>query len=185
MSQIQLTGRVIGGQPFFDNGSFRKQTLIIEVQSGNYQNYYPIDFTQGDVDTLLPQVQMNGTYLFSVWVQGSQKQMTDKNGSLTAYVNLKVSAVAPAQSSLPATSPQTAPNAFQQPQQQQGGFVGQPAQQPQGFGAPQQQAPQQGFGQQEAPAPNFGGGQANPAPAQGGGFAAPAQGANPFGAPQQ
>lgn len=186
MSQIQLTGRIIGAQPFFDNGSFRKQTLIIEVLSGSYQNYYPVDFTQGDVDTLLPQVQMGGTYLFSLYVQGSQKQMTDKNGSPTAYVNLKVHAVAPAQSALPPTAQQTAPNAFQQ-QPQQGGFVGQPAQQPQqGFGAPQQQpAPQQGFGQQAAPAPNFGGAQTNTPPAQTGGFGAPVQGNNPFGAPQQ
>lgn len=182
MSQITLTGRAVNGQQLFTsaNGSFKKQTIIIEVVNGTYTSYFPLEFHNADVDTFLSsgQVQMGQTYAFTGWLQGSNQQMTDKNGQPTAYLSVKVTAVAPAQSALPNTAAQTAPNAFQQPQQQQGGFVGQPAQQ-------QQPAPQQGFGQQAAPAPNFGGGQANTAPAQGGGFAAPAQGANPFGAPQQ
>lgn len=187
MSQIQLTGRVIAGQPFFDNGSFRKQTLIIEVQSGQYQNYYPVDFTQGDIDSLLPQVQMGGTYTFTCYVQGSNKQMTDKNGSPTAYLNLKVSALAQASAGLPPTSPVTAPQQqFQQPQQQQG-FAA-PAPQQGGFGAPQQQQggfiggqPQQqaqGFGAQQAqPASGFG----TPTPAANQGFGNPPANGGGFG----
>lgn len=202
--QTQITGRVVAAAPFFDNGSFKKQTLIVEVVNGNFTSYVPVDFTQGDVDGILQQVQMNGTYQFTAWVQGSKQVMQDRNGGSTAYVSLKVSAVQQAQSQLPPTSAQTAPNAYQQQQpqqggfgapaqsqggsqqpQQQGGFVGQPQQG--SFGQPQQQQ-QNNFGQPPAQTPsfgnppaqgNFGSGDANSPQGQGGGFNAPAQA--PFG----
>lgn len=158
--QVQITGRIVAAQPLFDNGSFRKQVLILEVQSGNYVNFYPVEFTQGDIDTLLPQVQMNGTYNFTAWVQGSKNQSTDRNGQPAAYVNLKVSAVAPAQ-------------AAQAPQQQAPqGFNQAPAAQPQGFGQPAQQQAPAGFGQPAQPQQPAQGGFGAPAPQS---FGQPAQ----------
>lgn len=165
MSKVQITGKVVAGQPLFDNGSFRKQTLIIEVVNGTYTSYFPIEFHQQDVDTLLPQVQLNGTYQFDGWLQGSRNQMQDRNGQPTAYLSFKVGSVAPAQSAgLPPTTPSTAP-------QQQGGYVGPsnpaPAAQPsQGFGTPNPNQPAQGFN--NPPAQGFGNA---PAPAS-----APSQG---------
>lgn len=183
MSQISITGRVVAAQPFFSTESFRKQTLIIEVVNGNFTSYFPIDFTQANIDNVLPQVQMGGTYTFVGYVQGSKNQMQDRNGNPTAYLSISVNSVAPAASALPPTTPATAPQpGFGQPQ---GGFVGQPQQQAQpqqpavqpnqGFGAPapSQQQPQ-GFGSQ--PQQGFGAPQTTPAqgfgntPANGNGF---------------
>lgn len=195
MSQITITGRIISAQPMFTTGSFRKQTLIVEVvNNNNYVSFFPIDFQQSEIDTLLPQLQPNGTYTFTCWVQGSSPNKetnqapVDRNGQTTAYLNLKCTAVAPAQSQMPPANSQVN-------QAAQGGYVGapqqqgfaqpaqqtQPAAQPQqGFGQPQQtQAPSQGFGSQ----PQQGFGQA-PQPQQAApqGFGQPAQG---FGQPQQ
>ena len=150
MSQITIQGRIVAAPPQYSSGNFNKQTLIVEVQSGQYQQYYPLDFINADIQSLLPQVQMGGTYAFTCFVNGSSKQMTDRDNNPTAYVNLKVSGVAPAQAQAPA--------------QQQQGF-GAPQQPAQGFGAPQPaQQPQQGFGQPQAqPAPNPFGQPAQPA----------------------
>lgn len=180
MSQVTLIGTIVGSQALFDNGSFKKQTLLISVVDGQYTNFYPIDFIQNRIDTLLPQVQMGGTYQFTGYLRGSRNQMTDKLGQPTAYLNLDITAVAPAQVQLPPTSPITAP----QPQ------FGQPAQ---SFGAPQQQSQpvqQQQFGQ-----PQQGGFVGQPAPTQGfgnpqpTGFGQPAQAVqgqgSPFGQPAQ
>lgn len=175
MSQITISGKVVAGQAMYQTETFRKQTLIVEIVNGNYTSYMPIEFHQGDIDTLLPQVQLNGSYSFTCHVNGSKNMMTDRNRQPTAYLNLKVASIAPAQQQAapapvqgfgapapqqgfgqpaPAQQGFSAPAA--QPVQQgfgqpaQGGFVGgqQPAQQQQGFGAPTQAAPaQQGFGQ--------------------------------------
>lgn len=170
MSQISITGRVIAGQAMYQTDTFRKQTLIVEVVNGNYTSFYPLDFIQGDIDTLLPQVQLNGSYTFTCHVNGSSKQMTDRNGQPTAFVNLKVSGVAPAQQ-------QAAPapaQGFGAPAPQQGFGQPAPAQQ-QGFGAPAAQPSQQGFGQPTQG--GFVGGQqpAQAAPAQQGFGTPPAQ----------
>lgn len=179
MSQTTITGRIVNAQQLFtsSNGNFRKQTLILEVVNGSYTSYLPIELHNADIDNIMPTIQQNGTYTVTAYVQGSNQQMTDKNGQPTAYVSLKATSVVPAQGGgLPQTTPATAPNTFQ------GGFVGQPAQP-----AAPAVNPNQGFGNPApaAPAPNFGGGNANPAPAQGGGFTAPAQSNSPFGTPQQ
>lgn len=169
MSQITLTGKIVASQPLFDNGSFRKQTLLIEVVNGNFTSHFPIDFINGDIDTVLPQVQLNGTYTFSGYVQGSKNLMQDRNGNPTAYLSISVKQVAPAAGAgLPQTTPMTAPQpaaqqGFAAPQAQpvQQGFVGAPAQQAapsqpaQGFGNTQPQPAQQGVGT-PAPAANQG-----------------------------
>lgn len=166
MSQITISGKVVAGQAMYQTETFRKQTLIVEIVNGRYTSYMPIEFHQGDIDTLLPQVQLNGSYSFTCHVNGSKNIMTDRNGQPTAYLNLKVASIAPAQQ-------QAAPapaQGFGVPAPQQG--FGQPApQQQQGFGQPAAQPAQQGFGQ----------------PAQGG-FVGGQQSAPAFGqqpAPQQ
>lgn len=165
-NQVQIQGRVVNGQQLFTTGNFRKQTLIVEVVNGNYTSYLPVEFHNADIDTFLGsgQVQSNQSYTFTCWVQGSNQQFTDKNGQPTAYISLKVSAVAPAQSGLPQTTPATAPQTgFGQPAQ--GGFVGQPTQPTtpsQGFGSQQQG----GFAQPANPSPQ----QTNPFGANNGGF---------------
>lgn len=185
MSQISITGRIVAAQPLFDNGSFRKQTLLIEVVNNNFTSHFPVDFINGDIDTVLSQVQMNGTYTFNGYVQGSKNLMQDRNGNPTAYLSISVKSVAPAQSQMPPANSQinqAAQGGYVGAPQQQQGFA-QPAQQTQpqqGFGQPQQaQAPSQGFGSQ----PQQGFGQA-PQPQQAApqGFGQPAQG---FGQPQQ
>lgn len=147
MSQVTITGRIVAAPPQYNSGNFSKQTLIVEVQSGQYQQYYPLDFINADIQSLLPQVQMGGTYAFTCFVNGSSKQMTDRDNNPTAYVNLKVSAVAPAHVPAPAPSPQVGFG-----QQAPTPAFGQPAPAQQGFGA-QQPAQQQGFGAQQ-PAQN-------------------------------
>lgn len=192
MSQVQITGKYVNAAQIFSTGSFTKQTIIVEVVNGNYTSYFAIEFHQADVQNVFPQIQPHGVYTFTCWVQGSNQQMTDKNGQPTAYTQLKCTAVVPAQN---ASAPAPAQNNFQQPQQpaqgfaqpqQQGGFAGQPQPQQQSFGQ-QPAQPAQSFGapaQQQAPAAPFG----QPAPSAGQGFGQnqaqpqPAA-AQPFGAP--
>lgn len=159
--QTQITGKYVAAQNPFNNGSFRKQTILVEVVNGTYTSYFPIDFTQGNIDSVFPQIQPNGTFTFTCYVQGSKTPMTDKNGQPTAYLSLSCTAVVPAQpQQVPPPQVNITPPAqttFGQQQQQQGGFIGFPqqtAQQPvANFGNqpaqafPQQQQ-QQGFPQQ-------------------------------------
>lgn len=186
MSQVTLTGKIVAAQPLFDNGSFKKQTLIIEVVNGSYTSYFPIDFTQDKIQTLLPNCQMGGTYSFTGYIQGSKNQMQDRNGNPTAYLSISVNQVVQAQAAAPQPAQgfqQPAPQqGFQQPAQQ-GGYMGQPQQTqpapqaaPQGFGAPQ---PAQGFGDQQ---PQGFGQPAQPQQQAAPGFGQPAPG---FGQPQQ
>lgn len=154
MSQVTITGRIVAAPPQYNSGNFSKQTLIVEVQSGQYQQYYPLDFINADIQSLLPQVQMGGTYAFTCFVNGSSKQIVDRDNNPAAFVNLKVSAVAPSQQAQPQQSqgfgaPQQQPQGFGQPQQTPAA----PASQP--FGAPQQ--PQQGFGAPQSAPPAQGG----------------------------
>lgn len=189
MSQVQITGRYINAAQLFQTANFTKQSIIVEVVNGNYTSYFNLEFHQADVQNVFPQIHPNGTFTFTCWVQGSNQQMTDKNGQPTAYTTLKCTAVAPAQSQMPPANSQVnqaAQGGYVGAPQQQQGFAQpvqqtQPATQPQqGFGQPQQtQAPSQGFGSQ----PQQGFGQA-PQPQQAApqGFGQPAQG---FGQPQQ
>ena len=178
MSQVTITGKVVAAQQLFtsSSGTFQKQTVIVEVVNGNYTSYFPVDFTNQDIQNFLNsgQVQMGHTYQITGYLQGSGQQVTDKNGQPTAYLNIKATAVAPAQSQMPQTAQATAPQA-------QGGFVG-PSNQPQqcnAFGAPQPAAQQpQGFGQPAAPSqPNQAQGFGNQ-PQQGFGNSAPAPAPN-------
>lgn len=181
--QVQITGQYVNAQQKFDNGSFKKQTIVVETMNqNNYKSYFPIEFHQADVDNLFAHIQPHGFYTFTCWVQGSNQIMSDKNQQPTAYVSLKCTKVDVAAAQLPHTSPITAPQPFgQQPQQQafpaqpQQGFIGQP-QQPQAFAQPQQPAPtQQTFG---SPQQQGFGTPAQPVQPQGSPFGQPAQ---PFG----
>lgn len=139
MAQITLTGKFHAAGTYFDNGSFKKQPIIVEVTENGYTSYLPVDFQKDNIQKL---TQIGATigmyYTFTCFVQGSKSVSTDKNGSPAAYLNLSCTQIAPAQAPQQATAPQ-AP-AFNQPQQ--------------GYGAPQQ--PQQGFAAPApAPAPSF------------------------------
>lgn len=171
--QTTITGQVVTGQQMFINaaGTFRKQVLIVQVVNGNYTSFFPVEFVNGDIDTLLPQVQLNGTYSFTCYVQGSNQQMTDKNGQPTAYLSLKVTSVTqPGQQQAPAqnnfqNNPAPANNfqAQAQPVNNNGGFVGgapannnfaQPANN--NFNQPAQPAQTNAFAQPNNVAPNQG-----------------------------
>lgn len=195
MSQTQITGKCIGLAAPYQTATFVKQTALVEIVNGSYTSFMPIDFTQADVQNLVPLLQQNGVYTFTCYVQGSNKTFTDKNGQPTAYISLKCTALVPAQQQAPAQPAYNAPA----PAAQQQGFGGQPAQPQGGFvGAPQASAPQQNnFGGQPAPstAPatggfgqpqqsSFGGGDPNQANGFGNNKAAPNTGGN-FGNPSQ
>lgn len=187
MSQTQITGKCIALAAPYQTATFVKQTALIEIVNGSYTSYMPIDFTQADVQNLVPQLQQNGVYTFTCYVQGSNKTFTDKNGQPTAYISLKCTALVPAQQQAPAQPAYNTPAPAAQPQSfggqpAQGGHIGAP--QPNNFGGqPAPSQPAQGsFGQPQQS--NFGGGDPN----QANGFGNPAPATNTgngFGNPQQ
>lgn len=167
--KITITGKYVNAAQQTQTGSFTKQSVIVEVVNGTYVSYFNVEFHQTDVQNIFPQLVPHGMFNFECWVQGSNKQFTDKNNQPTAYTTLKCVAVSPAQQ---AAAPQPPAQQFAQPQQSQQGFA---PQQTQGFAAPAQ-----------APAPSF----APPAqpgigaPQGGQTFAPPAPQAPQFAPPQ-
>lgn len=136
MSNVTLTGTIVAAQQLFDNGSFKKQTYIVEVVNNNYSSFFPVEFHQQDVQNLTPQLQPNVMYTFSGFMQGSKNQTVDKNGQPSAYLSFKCTSVVQAGQQ----QPQQPVNNFQNnaaPQnnfpQNNGGFVGNPPAQQQNF----------------------------------------------------